>query len=127
MILDTNILLRLIDGETSLQHGEVVERLRQAIDAGQRLHVDAATVIEAAFVLRSSRTGYGYRPSEVAHELRAMLDAPELDVEHRDALKAAAASYADTGLDFHDCYLAARGSLLHEDVFSLDADFKRLS
>jgi predicted nucleic acid-binding protein len=127
LILDTNTLMRLIDGADGNRYATVRERLERALTGGERLYVHAATMHEVVFVLSSKATGYGYTRVEAAGEVQALLDAPELTVEHDAALREAATTYGTSrGTDFHDCYLAARGRELGEDVFSLDGDFGKL-
>jgi predicted nucleic acid-binding protein len=127
VILDTNILLRLIDGGGSPRYDEVRARLESALELGERLVVTAATIHEVVFVLRSTATGYGYSRTETAGEIHELLDAPELRVEHADALRSAATDFgAHQSIDFHDFYLAARARTLDEKVYSLDRDFRRM-
>lgn len=126
MILDTNVLLRLIDGPDGPRYGEVRDRLETALANGERLHIEAATVHEVVFVLRSQATGYCYTRAEIADAIHALVDARELEVEHAVAVGEAATNYGSTNIDFHDCYLAARAHQLGEQVCSFDGDFKRL-
>jgi predicted nucleic acid-binding protein len=128
VILDTNILLRLIDGQDGPQYAEVKTTLEAALEEGQRLRVDAATIHEVVYVLRSKATGYGYARTEVADAVHGLIRAPELTVERPDALYRAATDYGGrTSIDFHDCYLAATAvEMPGEEVYSLDGDFKKL-
>jgi predicted nucleic acid-binding protein len=128
VILDTNLLLRLIDGRDGPQFAEVKTRLEGALEQGQRLRVDVATIHEVVYVLRSKATGYGYSRTEVADAVHGLIRAPELNVERPDALYRAATDYgARTSVDFHDCYLAAKAvEMPGEEVYSLDGDLKKL-
>jgi len=128
VILDTNILLRLIDGQDGPQYAEVKTRLEGALEQGERLRVDVATIHEVVYVLRSKATGYGYSRTEVADTVHGLIRAPELTVERPQALYQAATEYgARTSVDFHDCYLAAKAAEMPgEEVYSLDGDFKKL-
>lgn len=128
MILDTDILLRLIDGEDGPQYAEVRAKLEGALEQGQRLRVDVATIHEFVYVLLSKATGYGYSRTEVTDAVHWVIRAPELTVERSDALYRAATDYgASTSIDFHDCYLAAMATEMPgEEVYSLDGDFRKL-
>jgi predicted nucleic acid-binding protein len=126
VILDTNILLRLIDGPAGAQYKKVRTRLEAALKEGQKLRVDGATIHELVYVLASKATGYGYSRSEVAAAVHSLIHAPELTIDRPDALYRAATDYARTSIDFHDCYLAARGTESGGKVYSLDTDFKKL-
>jgi predicted nucleic acid-binding protein len=127
VILDTNIILRLIDGPSGPRYKQIRRALRAAIAAKKPLRVDAATIHEVVYVLASQATGYGYTRTQVTAAVHQIVEAPELNVEHAGALYRAATDYgANTGIDFHDCYIAARARDLNEDVYSLDGDFKKL-
>jgi predicted nucleic acid-binding protein len=127
VILDTNILLRLIDGAASPQYKKVRTRLEAALKEGQRLRVDVATIHEVVYVLSSKATGYGYSRPEVAAAVHSLIHAPELTIDRPDALYRAATDYGRASIDFHDCYLAALATESpDEQVYSLDTDFKKL-
>jgi predicted nucleic acid-binding protein len=126
VILDTNILLRLIDGAGSPQYKKVRSRLEAALNEGQKLRVDVATIHEVVYVLSSKATGYGYSRPEVAAAVHSLVHAPELTIDKPDALYRAATDYGTSSIDFHDCYLAARSTESGEEVYSPGKDFKKL-
>lgn len=126
MIVDTNVLLRILDGGTGEHAAAARARVRHARETGDVLHVFAATVLEVVFVLASSGTGYGWNRDAVASAVQAVVDEPAFLVEHGDALKFAASSYRARKVDFHDCYLDALANQLGTRVLSFDGDLRKL-
>lgn len=126
MIVDTNVLLRILDGGTGEHALAARARVQEARETGETLRVFAATVLELAFVLESVRTGYGWNREAVAAAVVAVADEPAFDVEHADALKVAAASYRERKVDLHDCYLDALANQLGTRVLSFDGDLRKL-
>lgn len=126
MIADANILLRTIDGPPSPLHERAVGLIRDALEQGQEVRVRAATVHEVVYVLGSKAAGYGLSPGSIASTVVDLLEARELSFESPDVIRLAAELYGASGLDFHDCYLAAVEHLTGETVISLDTDIDQL-
>lgn len=128
MIADTNFLLRALDPEDRGHGRRARERLKQIRGDNQksRIKVFAATVIEVAYVFSGKGAGYGYGPAEVKQALELILEEPALEIEHREALSRAADLHRESGIDFHDCYLAASALAGQDKVLSFDRDLKRL-
>jgi len=91
--LDTNILVRLLTRDDPAQVRAVVKAIR-----GRRLWVAKTVLLETEWVLR-----YSYElPAEVIHaSLRRLMGLGRLEVEDREGVLLALASYA-LGLDFAD-------------------------
>lgn len=108
--LDTNILVRLLTRDDPAQVRAVVKAVR-----GRRLWVAKTVLLETEWVLR-----YSYElPADVIHgSLRRLMGLARLEVEDREGVLLALASYA-LGLDFADAlHLASsRGA---EAFLSLD-------
>lgn len=125
MIADSNVLLRVLERDPGA-HGEAARARVEAARAGDPITVLAATVLEVGFLLESAAAGYGWDRRAVAAAIHAIVDEPGFTVEHGPALRAAAATYGERGIDLRDCFLDAmareRGTL----VLSFDADLKRL-
>lgn len=129
MIVDTNILLRLIDGPAAgQQHALAAEWVRTAQAANVQLLVTDATFLEVGFVLRSAGTGYGWEVGEVARVLADLLETLPFTFERLEALRTAVTIYEATGFDLHDCYLEgrARTAKPEDKVLSLDGDFEKM-
>ncbi|MFT4034091.1 MAG: PIN domain-containing protein [Patulibacter sp.] len=126
MIVDANVLLRILDGEEGAHAVAARGRVRDARDSGRVLHVFAATVLEVAFVLQSQRTGYGWARDDVAAAIDAIVDEPAFACEHGEALREAAQHYRARSVDLHDCYLHALAEQRGTRVLSFDDDLRRL-
>ncbi len=126
MIVDTNILLRLIDGPDAPQNEQAARLVRNAREAEESLVVTEATFIEVGFVLQGPRAGYGWEVGEVAGVLLDLLETVPFTFERTAVLRRAVAIYRATGFDLHDCYLQARAEEADDEVLSLNGDFKRM-
>ena len=126
MILDTNVLLRVLERDAGAQGRAGRARVEAARATGEALTVLAATVLEVAFVLESARAGYGWNRTSVARAVEAIVDEPAFAVEHADALRLAAAVYRDRSVDLHDCLLHAAALERETRVLSFDGDLARL-
>jgi predicted nucleic-acid-binding protein len=89
VIADTNLLLRILEGDTGA-HGRAARARVEAARTGEPIAVLAATVLEVAFVLESADAGYGWGRDPVAAAVEAIADEPGFSVEHGDALRIAA-------------------------------------
>jgi predicted nucleic-acid-binding protein len=125
-MLDANVLLRTLDRDPGAQGRAARQRVKTARETGGKLTVLSATVLEAAYVLESERTGYGWDRDAVAGAIEAVAEDPAFEVEHAGALRAAAASYRARSLDLHDCLLSALASERDTKVLSFDDDIRRL-
>jgi predicted nucleic-acid-binding protein len=126
MILDTNVLLRALDGDTSA-HGQAVRRrIETARATGEPLTVLSATVLEVAYVLESARAGYGWDRHVIGQAIEAVIDEPAFDLEHADALRRAVTSYRARSVELHDCLLSAVANEGNTRVLSFDEDLHRL-
>jgi predicted nucleic-acid-binding protein len=126
VILDTNVLLRTLDRDPGAQGRAARDRVKAARDTGEKLTVLSATVLEAAYVLESDRTGYGWDRNAVAGAIEAIADDLAFEVEHADALRAAATSYRARSVDLHDCLLSSLARERGTKVLSFDDDIRRL-
>jgi predicted nucleic-acid-binding protein len=126
MIVDTNVLLRSLEGPTSAQATAVRKRVQNARESGERLTVLAATVLEAAYVLASEGAGYGWDRDDIARAIDAALDEPAFAIEHAAALRSALTSYRARSIDLHDCLLDAVAAERATRVLSFDQDLRKL-
>lgn len=126
MIVDTNVLLRLLDGGTGAHARAARQRVVEARTTGARLSVLSATVLEVGYVLENSAAGYGWNRAAVADAVNAIVDEPAFAVEHGAALRSAVATYRDRSIDLHDCLLSALADERETLVLSFDADIRKL-
>jgi predicted nucleic-acid-binding protein len=126
VILDTNVLLRALDGDPGAQGQAARARIAQAREDGRQLTVLAATVLEVAYVLESPRAGYGWPRDAVADAITAVTEDPALEVERADALRTAVTEYRARSVDLHDCLLNAVAAERDTAVLSFDEDLRRM-
>ena len=127
MIADTNVLLRVLEGDPG-SHGKAARaRVATARETGEAMTVLAATVLEAAFVLESAAGGgYGWERDAITRAIEAVVEEPAFHVEHGAALRAAAATYRTRAIDLHDCLVDAVARQSATRVLSFDRDLRRL-
>jgi predicted nucleic-acid-binding protein len=126
MIVDTNVLLRSLEGATSAQAKAVRNRVQDARASGEQLTVLAATVLEVSYVLASQSAGYGWDRVDIARAIEAVLNEPAFAVEHAEALRTALGSYRARSIDLHDCLLSALATERATRVLSFDVDLRKL-
>lgn len=126
MIVDANVLLRVLERDPGTQGDAARRRVQRARETATPLSVLAATVLEVAFVLESERAGYGWDRTSVAAAVVAIVDEPGFAVEHDAALRIAAETYREHSIDVHDCYLDACARARGTRVLSFDRDLRRL-
>lgn len=126
MLIDANVLLRVLDGPEHPQHPRAIEMLRDAIAMGGSLRVLPGTIIEVAFALSSEAAGYGYGHGLIAEHLNTLLDDPRFAVDSEDVWRRAVDLYERYPIDLDDLFLAAIAEQSGERVLSFDGDFDRL-
>jgi predicted nucleic-acid-binding protein len=120
------MLLRSLEGATNAQAKAVRARIESAREAGKSLAVLSATVLEVAYVLESPSAGFGWDRDDIARAVEAIVDEPAFEVEHGDALRAAASQYRTRSIDLHDCLLDAVAQQRQTRVLSFDRDLHKL-
>ena len=125
MIVDTNLLLRIIERDAGA-HGQAARARVEEARIGEPLTVFAATVLEVVFVLESGQAGYGWDRESVSQAVEAIADEPGFAVEHGEQLRVAALMYRDRSIDLHDCYLDALAREHETRILSFDRDLARL-
>jgi predicted nucleic-acid-binding protein len=126
VIVDTNVLLRALEGDATAQGRAVRRRIEAARESSEKLTVLSATVLEVAYVLESEPAGYGWGRDDVAGAIDAVLDEPAFSVEHDVALRDATALYRSRSIDLHDCMLGAIAGKRRDRVLSFDQDLRKL-
>lgn len=126
MIADTNVLLRALDPEDRPQAQAVRARIKTGRSSGAKITVLAATVLEVAYALESTRAGYGWDRQDVARAIGAIVDEPGFDVEHAEAITDALSTYRTRSIDLHDCFLGSVASQRRTRVLSFDDDLRKL-
>lgn len=123
IFLDTNILVRLVTGDTPEQAALVKKALELAEERGETFCVGLPVILETVWVLTN---GYGYSRREVSSLLFAMATSERLDIEHLPTLLNAVSKYSRAS-DFADMLFVAYARL-HEarGFLSFDKKLKTL-
>lgn len=102
--LDTNVLVRYLVQDDPEQSARATAAIENAIEAGERLHLNPIVLCELVWVLSGT---YRVRRGEVADTLERLLETDGLEVEHKDRVRAALERYRAGRADFAD-YLIGR-------------------
>jgi predicted nucleic acid-binding protein len=125
LIVDTNILVRLITRYPQEQYAAAAGLLESAEKLGQTVQVHPMHVAEAIFVPEG--TAYRLTPAQAGLELMGLFEASVWSVREVEPLLAALTAYPESGLDFPELYLAelARSDRLR--LVSFDRELIRYS
>lgn len=104
--VDTNVLVRYVTDDDSVQSPLAKGFIEEAEDRGERLFVNTTVVCELCWTLRSQPYQYD-RPS-ISAVLERMLQARLFDVEHRDLILRALREYRLGRADFADYLIGQR-------------------
>ena len=108
--LDTNVLVRYVTADDPEQAEAARAVIEGAERRGERLFVSGIVLCELVWVLRGG--AYGYGKEAIAGALSGLLDSPVFEVQQRNLVRRALASYRDGHADFADYLLG----LVHQDA-----------
>lgn len=97
--LDTNILLRLIIEDDSLQTERARSAVRDAAASERILFINLVVLVECVWVLESV---FRKRRSDIAAFLETIIDNRALTVEREENVRQIIPFYRDQGFDFAD-------------------------
>jgi predicted nucleic-acid-binding protein len=119
-VVDANVLLRYLL-EDNVQQAAIVRRWLK--EEGSLFLADTI-LAEMVWVLESH---YTVPRQEIVRHLLRMIALPDISCD-QPLLEASLRRYAETGLDYVDCYLMALALANGQGVpvYSFDQDFKRL-
>jgi len=98
--LDTNVLVRYVVQDDTLQFAAAKRLVRQCLADGRSIFVPVTVALELEWVLRAS---YGYGKDDVLQVLSSLLSADELNFESERALEVALQLFREGAADFADC------------------------
>jgi predicted nucleic-acid-binding protein len=98
--LDTNVLVRYVVQDDTLQFAAAKRLVRQCLADGRSIFVPVTVALELEWVLRAS---YGYGKDDVLQVLSSLLSAEELNFESERALEVALQLFREGAADFADC------------------------
>ncbi len=123
--LDANILLRFITNEPPELAEKCVLLFQKLEDGEIELVTDYLVIAEVVWVLESF---YHYSASEIAPQIRVLIDAPHLHIDDKDVLREALSLYELKNVDFTDAFLVARMQRKGiSEIYSGDNHFDRFS
>ncbi|MAE63969.1 MAG: PIN domain-containing protein [Phycisphaeraceae bacterium] len=102
--IDTNVLARYIVQDDPKQSAAATRCLERQCSRNDPGHVTLIVLCELVWVLRRA---YQYKRNQVVEALRRIIEAAELEVEHREIADQAIADYGEGDADFAD-YVIAR-------------------
>jgi len=103
--LDTNVLVRYLVRDDSLQFEKARRFIRREMSNGEPVLVSLLVLLEAERVLRSR---YGLAKAEILSAVSALLDASDLALEDEPSVERAVYSWKHSSADFADCLIDAR-------------------
>ena len=121
-VLDANLVLRFLRDDHPT-HSPQAKSLFEAASSGACVLVLPSVVLaECVWVLGSH---YGVSAARISQTLIAMLTKPGVKTDEPEVAIDALERMAGTGLDYVDCYLAARAVQDGHTVASFDQDFRK--
>jgi predicted nucleic-acid-binding protein len=102
--LDTNVLVRLLTEDGTVQAEQVKALIGEAIARQQTLFIPITVVLELEWVLRSR---YQFDRAMWTESLMALLTAQEFEFQFEKALDIAVQAYSSSTADFADCLHAS--------------------
>lgn len=121
-LLDTNVLLRFLRQDHKTLSPRATELFAQASEGRAVLVVFDLTIAEALWVLTSH---YEEDLRDVAAVLSRLIASPGIRCDNAAIIRDALDRTEATGLDFMDCYLAARAAHGGETIATFDKDLQR--
>ena len=98
--LDSNVQIRYLVQDDEPQFLLAKKRLREAVRAGETLHIPISVMLELEWVLRSN---FKFGKVQVTSTLSALLSCHELSFESETAVEIALALSVKGTADFSDC------------------------
>lgn len=126
MFVDTNIFLRYLLDDDLAKTARCLDLFQRAAQGDVRLFTSESVVAEIVYVL-SSPNLYRLPHSQIAYQLRPLIEIKGLTVDHKRSLLEAIDLYEETRLDFEDCLIVAhmrRNAIV--GVVSYDRHFDRI-
>ncbi len=104
VLLDTNVILRLLTSDHPAHHAEARRLFEQARQGTLRLVVPTLVVAEVVFMLQGF---YKLSRAEIARLLKDLIATPNVHLIEARTVSRATELFGAHGVDFADAYLAA--------------------
>lgn len=121
ILLDTNVLLRLVLKDTPSQYKESYSIVYKS--GSSILYVSQIIVFEIAFILDKY---YKFEKEKVVDALKFILDVDQLTVESKKILITAVRVFEDNNVSFVDSFLVARAKSTGFELKTFDKRLKKL-
>ncbi len=121
-ILDTNIILRYLVGDSKELHAKAIDIFKKAESGELKLLIKVVVVAETCFVLESF---YKKRLDEIASCMEVLLSQKWLMVEDRKGLLGMWTNYRNK-LHFVDSYLLSSAKASKYKILTFDKEIKKL-
>jgi predicted nucleic-acid-binding protein len=106
---DTNVLVRLLVRDDSVQAARVDALVEDCLDSGEAILLNGIVLCEAVWVLESA---YGFSRGVIGEVLEKILLTRQLEVEDREGVWRALGRFKKGRADFADYLLGERNSAL---------------
>lgn len=120
--LDTNIILRFLLKDVSVQAKKAKEYFYQAKKEKIKLILIAEVVLEAVYVLEKS---YHVPRVKISELLSSLIKSKYLETEKKEILIAVLQRFWQTKLDFVDLLLLEQSRSVTAQIFTFDKDLKK--
>lgn len=120
LVLDANVVIRLLTGKPEDQHAAAVRLFERAATGEVALELQVLVLAEITWVLDSV---YGCSRAVITEHLFALLETPGVIVSMRSVVEGAVERFSRTRVDFADAWLAASALAQGKTVASFDRDF----
>jgi uncharacterized protein len=122
LVCDTNILLRLLTGDSPRAATRCRRLIEQAVAGEVELVVSTVCIAEVLWTLKSF---YGDTHENLQSTLQSLLNTPGLVFERPAVLQDAAGRFKRKGVHFIDAYHAALAAAEGVPICSFDRDFDK--
>jgi len=122
IILDTNVILRLLLADHP-KHSLESKQLFELAESGYiRLHITEVVLAELVWTLASF---FEFSRGQIATELRGLVLHDGVVMDEKDVALLALERFSAINADFADCHAAALSLTRKQSVTSFDKDFKK--
>ena len=119
--LDSNIIIRIITGDTP----NVAEELLATIEQSKKneFYISATVLVEVCFVLEFH--DYAMLRADIYKAINTLITAPQVNISE-DAIYALNIYKKYPKLDFTDCYLLSLAKQNNANILTLDKDLQKI-
>lgn len=120
--LDTNVILRFLLGDVSVQTKKAKEYFNQAKLGKVKLILIAEVILEAVYVLEKN---YRVPRVKISELLSGLIKSKYLETEKKEVLIAVLQRFWQTKLDFVDLLLIEQSRSVSVQIFTFDKGLKK--